>query len=46
VLDVFRVAGGDRARVSREHLNPEGFTEIFTPKLVLAGAEGGSACSK
>ena len=26
----------------RAHLNGEGFTEIFTPKLVAAGAEGGA----
>ena len=26
----------------RAHLNREGFTEIFTPKLVAAGAEGGA----
>lgn len=26
----------------RQHLNSQGFTEIFTPKLVAAGAEGGA----
>lgn len=29
-------------RAFREFLNDEGFTEIFTPKLVAAGAEGGA----
>ena len=29
-------------RAFRAHLNDEGFTEIFTPKLVAAGAEGGA----
>jgi nondiscriminating aspartyl-tRNA synthetase len=42
VLDIFRI----EARIAqsfRSHLNSRGFTEIMTPKLVLAGAEGGSA---
>jgi nondiscriminating aspartyl-tRNA synthetase len=42
VLDVFRVEA-KIVRAFREHLNSQGFTEIFSPKLVLAGAEGGSA---
>ncbi|MBS3933270.1 MAG: aspartate--tRNA(Asn) ligase [Truepera sp.] len=29
-------------RAFREYLNEQGFTEIFTPKLVAAGAEGGA----
>src|SRR5439155_507355 len=42
VLDVFRVEA-EIVRAFREHLVSRGFTEIFTPKLVLAGAEGGSS---
>jgi len=42
VLDVFRVQAS-ALRAFREHLAKEGFTEIVTPKLVLAGAEGGSS---
>ena len=42
VLEVFRVES-EIVRAFREHLVSEGFTEIFTPKLVLAGAEGGSS---
>ena len=42
VLDVFRVQA-EIVRAFRSHLNSLSFTEIFTPKLVLAGAEGGSA---
>jgi nondiscriminating aspartyl-tRNA synthetase len=42
ILDVFRVQS-EIVRAFRAHLNAGGFTEIFTPKLVLAGAEGGSA---
>ena len=42
VLDVFRVQAVV-LRAFREHLRSQGFTEIVTPKLVLAGAEGGSA---
>ena len=42
VLDVFRVQA-EILRAFREHLNSQGFVEIKTPKLVLAGAEGGSA---
>lgn len=30
-------------RAFREHLSAQDFTEIFTPKLVSAGAEGGAA---
>lgn len=42
VLDVFRVQA-EVLRAFRAYLNGQGFTEIATPKLVLAGAEGGSA---
>ena len=42
VLDVFRVQAVI-LEVFRAYLRAEGFTEIVTPKLVLAGAEGGSA---
>ena len=42
VLDVFRVQ--DVALQGfRAYLRGQGFTEIVTPKLVVAGAEGGSA---
>jgi nondiscriminating aspartyl-tRNA synthetase len=42
VLDVFRVEA-EIVRAFRHHLNSRGFTEIMSPKVVLAGAEGGSA---
>ena len=42
VLDVFRVQAVV-LEAFREFLRGESFTEIATPKLVLAGAEGGSA---
>jgi nondiscriminating aspartyl-tRNA synthetase len=42
VLDVFRVQA-EIVRCFRSYLNEQGFTEISTPKLVLAGAEGGAA---
>lgn len=42
VLDVFRVQA-EILRAFRECLHAQGFTEIVTPKLVLAGAEGGAA---
>jgi nondiscriminating aspartyl-tRNA synthetase len=42
VLDVFRVQA-EVLRAFRAYLNEQGFTEIVTPKLVLAGAEGGAA---
>ena len=42
VLDVFRVEA-EVLRAFREYLRSQGFTEIVTPKLVKAGAEGGSA---
>jgi len=42
VLDVFRVQDVV-LRAFRSHLRVEDFTEITSPKLVLAGAEGGSA---
>ena len=42
VLDIFRVQA-EILRAFRAFLNSEGFTEITTPKLVLAGAEGGAA---
>lgn len=42
ILEVFRVQA-EIVRAFRAHLNAQNFTEIFTPKLVLAGAEGGSA---
>jgi nondiscriminating aspartyl-tRNA synthetase len=42
VLDIFRVQS-EILRSFRETLLAENFTEISTPKLVLAGAEGGSA---
>ena len=38
---VFRIQEG-LARAFREYLTGEGFTEIHTPKIVSAGAEGGS----
>lgn len=38
---VFRVQEG-LARAFREYLTGEGFTEVHTPKIVHAGAEGGS----
>ena len=41
-LDVFRVQDVV-LRALRCHLRGQGFTEIVTPKLVFAGAEGGSA---
>jgi len=40
--DVFRVQAVV-LRAFRKYLRAQGFTEILTPKLVLAGAEGGSA---
>ena len=42
VLDVFRVQA-EILRAYRAFLNSRGFVEIATPKLVLAGAEGGAA---
>jgi nondiscriminating aspartyl-tRNA synthetase len=42
VLDVFRVQDAVLAAF-RAYLRGQGFTEIVTPKIVLAGAEGGSA---
>lgn len=42
VLDVFRVQA-EILRAYRAFLTQQGFTEIATPKLVLAGAEGGAA---
>lgn len=42
VLDIFRVQNVV-LEAFRGFLRGEGFTEIATPKLVLAGAEGGSA---
>jgi len=42
VLDVFRIEA-EIVRAFREHLNSQSFIEIFSPKLGLAGAEGGSA---
>ena len=42
VLDVFRVQAAV-LEAFRAYLRGQGFTEIVTPKLVLAGAEGGSA---
>ena len=42
VLDVFRVQDVV-LRAFRSYLRAQGFTEIASPKLVLAGAEGGSA---
>jgi nondiscriminating aspartyl-tRNA synthetase len=42
VLEIFHVQAA-MLRGFRSHLNVHGFTEITTPKLVLAGAEGGSA---
>ncbi|MCJ7544061.1 MAG: aspartate--tRNA(Asn) ligase, partial [Phycisphaerae bacterium] len=42
VLDVFRVQDAVLAAF-RAHLRGQGFTEIATPKIALAGAEGGSA---
>ena len=38
---VFKVQEG-LVRAFREHLTGEGFTEVHTPKIVHAGAEGGS----
>jgi nondiscriminating aspartyl-tRNA synthetase len=45
VLDVFRVQAVV-VEAFRAYLRAQGFTEIVTPKLVLAGAEGGSAVFK
>ena len=45
VLDVFRVQDAV-LNAFRAYLRRQGFTEIVTPKLVLAGAEGGSAVFK
>jgi nondiscriminating aspartyl-tRNA synthetase len=45
VLDVFRVQDAVLTAF-RACLRGQGFTEIVTPKLVLAGAEGGSAVFK
>jgi nondiscriminating aspartyl-tRNA synthetase len=42
VLEIFKIQA-EIVRAFRETLIPMGFTEIHTPKLVLAGAEGGSA---
>ena len=42
VLDVFRIQA-EILRAFREFLTGQGFTEVKTPKLVKAGAEGGSA---
>jgi nondiscriminating aspartyl-tRNA synthetase len=42
VLDLFRVQAVV-LEAFREHLRGQGFTEIVSPKLVLGGAEGGSA---
>jgi nondiscriminating aspartyl-tRNA synthetase len=42
VLDIFRVQA-EIVRAFRDKLMELGFTEIHTPKLVLAGAEGGSS---
>ena len=42
VLDVFRVQA-EILRSFRDFLRSRGFTEITTPKIVLAWAEGGSA---
>ncbi len=42
VLEVFRIVA-EILRAFREHLRGQGFVEVKTPKLVLAGAEGGSA---
>ena len=41
-LDVFRIQSV-LLEAFRVHLRSEGFTEIVTPKLVLAGAKGGAA---
>ena len=38
---VFKIQGG-LVRAFRDYLTGEGFTEIHTPKIVHAGAEGGS----
>jgi nondiscriminating aspartyl-tRNA synthetase len=42
ILDIFRVQAVV-LEAFRAHLRSQGFTEIVTPKLVRAGAEGGSA---
>ena len=42
VLDIFRIQA-EILRAFRSYMNGQGFVEIKTPKLVLAGAEGGSA---
>jgi nondiscriminating aspartyl-tRNA synthetase len=42
VLDVFRVQA-EILRAFRSYMRSQGFAEIKTPKLVLAGAEGGSS---
>lgn len=41
VIPVFKVQA-KIAQYFREFLSKEGFTEIFTPKIVCAGAEGGT----
>jgi nondiscriminating aspartyl-tRNA synthetase len=45
VLDIFRVQAAV-LEAFRSHLRGQGFSEIVTPKLVQAGAEGGSAVFK
>lgn len=42
LLEVFKVQA-EVLRAFRAHMAAQGFVEIKTPKLVLAGAEGGSA---
>src|SRR5262245_6186302 len=42
VLEIFKIQA-EIVRAFRDTLISKGFTEIHTPKLVLAGAEGGSA---
>ncbi len=45
VKEVFRIQA-EILRAYRDHLTAQGFTEIVTPKIVLAGAEGGAAMFK
>jgi nondiscriminating aspartyl-tRNA synthetase len=42
ILEVFKIQA-EILRAFRASLGAQGFTEIVTPKLVMAGAEGGSA---
>lgn len=45
VQEIFRIQA-EVLRAYREYLTSQGFTEIVTPKIVVAGAEGGAAMFK